>query len=240
VLGLFVAGWRLADPRTGVMAAFAWAANPFTLYSLNMNSNDGLVGALVAWTLAALSLPRVRGLLLALAGFSKAAPFAMLPVFWRLRNRRKTFAGFAIGVLLMLAMLLLEPSDWKLLWERTVGYQAGRITPMSIWTLGDYHPGWPHIETAQRVAQIVAAVGVALLALLPRGRRDAAAVAALSGAAILATQLVASYWFYPYVCWWLPAVVLGLLLPRAGRAESGAGQPSTLTASIALARPSGP
>ena len=241
VIGLFVAGWRLADPRIGVMAAFAWAANPFTLYSLNMNSNDGLVGALVAWTLAALSLPRARGVLLALAAFSKAAPLAMLPVFWRLRNRRKTLIGFAIGCALMLSMFLLEPSDWRLLWDRTIAYQAGRITPMSVWTLGDYHPGWPHLETVQKVMQVIAGLGIAALAVLPRGRRDAAAVAALSGAAILATQLVASYWFYPYICWWLPAVVLGLLLPRAGReAESGMGQAGTLTASIALARPSAP
>jgi hypothetical protein len=241
VVGLFVAGWRLADPRIGVMAAFAWAANPFTLYSLNMNSNDGLVGALVAWTLAALSLPRARGVLLALAGFSKAAPLAMLPVFWRLRNRRKTLIGFAIGCALMLSMFLLEPSDWRLLWDRTIAYQAGRITPMSVWTLGDYHPGWPHLETMQKVMQVIAGLGIAVLAVLPRGRRDAAAVAALSGAAILATQLVASYWFYPYICWWLPAVVLGLLLPRAGgEAESGTGQAGTLTASIVLARPSAP
>jgi hypothetical protein len=26
--------------------------------------------------------------------------------------------------------------------------------------------------------------------------------------------MVASYWFYPYICWWLPAVLIGMLLPR--------------------------
>ncbi|HUZ85139.1 MAG TPA: glycosyltransferase 87 family protein, partial [Gaiellales bacterium] len=217
VLGLFVAGWRLADIRIGVLAAFAWAADPFTLYSLNMNSNDALVGALVAWTLAALAMPRVRGMLLAAAGLSKAAPLAMVPVFWRLRHRRRTAAGFALGAALMLAMLILQPSDWRLLWERTIGYQEGRVTPMSVWTLGDFHPGWIHLESAQRVLQVVVVAGVALLALVPRGGRDAAAVAALSGAAMIATQVVSSYWFFPYICWWLPAVVLGLLLPREGR-----------------------
>ncbi len=49
IAGLFVAGWRLGSRRLGVLLAFAWAANPFTLYALNMNTNDALVGALVAW-----------------------------------------------------------------------------------------------------------------------------------------------------------------------------------------------
>lgn len=238
VLGLFVAGWRLADVRIGVLAAFAWAANPFTLYSLNMNGNDGLVGALVAWTLAALSMPRVRGLLLAAAGLSKAGPLAMVPVFWRLRRRRATAVGFAAGVVLMLSMLLLEPSSWRLLWERTIGYQTGRVTPMSVWTLPAFHPGWPSLTGVQRVAQVVVVVGILLLAVLPRGRRDAAAVAALSGAAVIATQLVSSYWFYPYICWWLPAAVLGLLLPREGRPGGVGDQSSSLIASIPPARPS--
>ena len=44
-------GWRSA--RLGVLLAFGWAANPFTLYALNMNTNDALVGALLAWFLAA-------------------------------------------------------------------------------------------------------------------------------------------------------------------------------------------
>ena len=42
----------------------------------------------------------------------------------------------------------------------------------------------------------------------------AAAVAALGGAALIGVQMVASYWFYPYVCWWLPLALVGLLLPR--------------------------
>jgi hypothetical protein len=28
---------------------------------------------------------------------------------------------------------------------------------------------------------------------------------------------VSSYWFYPYICWWLPLVLLALLLPREPR-----------------------
>ena len=68
IAGLFVAGWRLRSARVGVVLAFGWAANPFTLYALNMNTNDALVGALLAWFLAALSVPWLRGAVLAAAG----------------------------------------------------------------------------------------------------------------------------------------------------------------------------
>ena len=39
-------------------------------------------------------------------------------------------------------------------------------------------------------------------------------MAALGAAAVIGLQITASYWFYPYVCWWLPLVLAGLLLPR--------------------------
>jgi Glycosyltransferase family 87 len=223
VAGLFVAGWRLRSPRTGVIMAFAWAANPFTAYTLNMNANDALVGAAVAWTLAALSAPAVRGALLAVAGLTKLGPLAMVPVFASLRSRRATLAGFGIGLVALLSMLAFERRGLTLFWDRTLAYQAGRVTPMSIWTLPNYHPGWPRLEGLQKMAQIAVGIGIALLAVLPRRRdRDAAAVAALCGAAVIAAQTVASYWFYPYICWWLPAVLIALFIPRGEWSASAA------------------
>jgi hypothetical protein len=35
---------------------------------------------------------------------------------------------------------------------------------------------------------------------------------------VLVLQMLASYWFYPYVCWWLPAVMIALFVPRAASA----------------------
>jgi hypothetical protein len=215
VVGLFVAGWRLGSRRLGVVLAFAWAANPFTLYSLNMNSNDALVGALVAWTLAVLSFPAVRGATLAAAGLTKFAPLAMIPLFCSLKNRLATMVGFAVAALLLLSMLALDANGVSLFWHRTIDYQLGRVTPMSVWTLGLYHPGWWDLRTAQHVFQILAALGVVSLAFIPRFRKDAAAVAAFSGAVLLVVQMAASYWFYPYVCWWLPAVMIALYVPRS-------------------------
>jgi Glycosyltransferase family 87 len=159
VAGLFVAGWRLASLRLGVALAFAWAANPFTLYSLNMNSNDALVGALVAWTLALLSFPAARGVLLAAAGLTKFAPLAIVPLFASLRNRKATILGFLAGVLVLCSMLALDADGVRLFWDRTLSYQLGRVTPMSVWTLGTYHPGWWDLRPVQHALQADAALG---------------------------------------------------------------------------------
>ncbi len=91
---------------------------------------------------------------------------------------------------------------------------------MSIWTLGTFHPGWPDLHWLQQAAQVAVGIGVCLLAFFPRGRKDAVAVAALGGAAMIGVQLVASYWFYPYICWWLPLALAGLLMPREGLLRS--------------------
>jgi hypothetical protein len=214
ITGLFVAGWRLASGRVGLLLAFGWAANPFTLYALNMNTNDALVGALLAWTLAALSVPALRGALLAAASLTKFAPLALIPLFASLRNRFATMVGFAATAILLLAMLALDADGLSLFWHRTLDYQFGRVTPMAIWTLPSYHPGWPDISWLQHPLQFFVALGVVAIAVFPRAPKDAAAIAALGAAAIIGLQITASYWFYPYVCWWLPLVLAATLLPR--------------------------
>jgi len=216
VVGLFVAGWRLGSRRLGVALAFAWAANPFTLYSLNMNSNDALVGALMAWTFALLAIPAARGAMLAAAALTKFAPLAVVPLFASLRNRAATFIGFGVAALLLLSMLALDSDGISLFWHRTIDYQLGRVTPMAIWTLGLYHPGWYDLRFPQHVFQLVVGIGIIALALFPRRRpKDAAAVAGFSAAVLIAAQMAASYWFYPYICWWLPVVMIALLVPRS-------------------------
>ena len=64
----------------GVILAFAWAAYPYTTYTLQSNANDSLVAALVLAALLAISSPPARGALTALAGLTKFAPFALAPL----------------------------------------------------------------------------------------------------------------------------------------------------------------
>jgi len=229
VIGLFVAGWRLGSRRLGVALAFAWAANPFTLYSLNMNSNDALVGALLAWTFALRAIPAARGAMLAAAALTKFAPLAVVPLFASLRNRAATFIGFGVAALLLLSKLALDSDGISLFWHRTIDYQLGRVTPMAIWTLGLYHPGWYDLRFPQHVFQLVVGIGIIALALFPRRRpKDAAAVAGFSAAVLIAAQMAASYWFYPYICWWLPVVMIALLVPRSAPELDPALEPPAL------------
>jgi hypothetical protein len=215
IAGLFVAGWRLRSARIGVLLAFAWAANPFTLYTLNMNTNDALVGALMAWFMAALSLPFVRGVVLAAAAMTKLGPFALVPLAASLRRRWLTAAGFAVGLVVLLGVVAIDGlGGLRLFYDRTLHFQLDRVTPLSVWTIGAFHPGWPHLHWLQQALQIAVILGCTLLAVLPRGRKDAAAIAALGGAALVATQMASSYWFYPYICWWLPLALIAILLPR--------------------------
>jgi hypothetical protein len=214
LVGLFLAGLRLGGGRLGVLLAFAWAANPFTAYTLNMNANDALVGAALAWALAALSFPSVRGALLAIAALTKFAPFLLVPLFASLPRRFATLASFAAASIALLAMLALEPDGLRRFYDATVGYQLDRVTPMSIWTIGEFRPGWPDLGPTQRAVQILVVLGALAAAFLPRRRRDVATVAALSAALVIGSQLAASYWFYPYICWWLPPLLVALFAPR--------------------------
>ena len=43
---LFLIGRRMRGPTLGVALAYAWVSYPFTLFALESNSNDTLVGAL--------------------------------------------------------------------------------------------------------------------------------------------------------------------------------------------------
>jgi len=148
----------------------------------------------------------------------KRQPLALIPLFGSLKNKLATLVGFAVAALLLLSMLALDADGAKLFWDRTIDYQLGRVTPMSVWTLGTYHPGWWDLRPVQHIFQIAAAIGVLGLAAFPRHRKDAAAVAAFAAAVVLVAQMLASYWFYPYVCWWLPAVMIALFVPRAASA----------------------
>jgi hypothetical protein len=85
-LGLVAAGWRLGGRRLAAAALFFWATYPFTVFAMSSNSNDAVVAAFVAWTLAALSWPALRGFLIGIAGWCKFAPFLLLPLLMRIER----------------------------------------------------------------------------------------------------------------------------------------------------------
>jgi hypothetical protein len=207
----FLIGRRVRGPGLGIVLAYAWAAFPFTLYASMTNANDALVAVLVLAALWAASSAPARGAFIALAGLTKFAPLALAPLYALHGERRRVrgavacTAAFAAAAALAFVPVLAH-GDLRAFWDATIAFQADRGSPFSIWGL--YDAGW--LDTAQRVVQVAAAAGAILLALVPR-RRDAVGLAALSAAILIALQLGITHWFYLYIPWFFPLVMIALL-----------------------------
>ncbi len=216
MVGLFVLGWTLRGLRVGIVLAYLWASYPFTFFVLMSNSNDALVALLIVASLLAIRFSAARGVLGAMAGLTKFAPLGLAPLLgrgvgpWPRKRSLVTFA-VAYGLTIALAMLpVLLSSDWHWFWAHTIEYQSTRPAPFSIWGLwGGFHQT---LHLPERVV-LGAAVALGLAApFVPRGERTHVEVAALGAAIIIALQCGITYWFYLYIVWFFPLVVIALVL----------------------------
>jgi hypothetical protein len=215
---LFLFGVRLrAGPegRTlGAALAFAWLAYPFTLYTLGSSFNDGLVGLLAVACLLVLSSSPARGAMAALAGLTKFGPLALAPLLagGTGDRRPRTIALFVLGFAAVAAAAtfpVLPDGGFRELYDRSLGYQASRGSPFSIWGQA---PGLEPLQTASKVFAVCFAV---LLFFVPK-RRDVVQVAALGAAVLIAVQVTSSHWFYPYAAWFAPLVLIALFSAQRG------------------------
>jgi Glycosyltransferase family 87 len=204
---LWALGRRLGGPRLGALLPYLWVTYPFTLLVSNSSSNDALPAALVLLALLFWERPAARGAASAAAGLTKLAQLALLPLF--IGRRPAALAGAAA-----VAAVALGPLVWHghlgTFWERTVGFQADRGSPFSVWGL---YGGLGGLQLAVQVAAVALAVAVAFW---PR-RRDTATVAALAAAVLIAVQLGVDHWFYLYLPWFAPLVWIALLAQPSGR-----------------------
>jgi hypothetical protein len=143
--------------------------------------------------------------------------------------------AFLVASVAAFSVLLLEPSLWEAMrtfWERTIGFQAGRNSPFSIWGWGQYHAeGIPDLGFLQPAVAALAVALALVVALVPR-RKGPVELAALTAAVLVAFQLTLTHWFYLYLPWVVPFVLLWLLLPQPDAQET-----ETRTASIEDALP---
>jgi hypothetical protein len=195
-----------AGRRLGAILAFGWAAYPYTAYALESNTNDPLVALLMVAILLALSRPLARGALAAAAAFAKLAPAVLAPMLLTYEAKRRSVLLFAGGFALVsaLAMLwpLIDPGP-KVFYERTIEFQGGRNSPFSIW--GQVSG----IEWLHSLALAATAALSAFLAFRPR-RKSLVQVAALGAALIIALQITMHHWFYLYVDWFYPLLLVAL------------------------------
>jgi hypothetical protein len=225
---LVLLGRRMRPGRAGldlgVMLAFAWAAYPYTAYTLQSNANDSLVAALVLAALVLIWTPVGRGAMTALAALTKFAPLALAPLFaagpragllaadpetgegpfarGRLRSLALFVAALAgVGALAMLPTLL-DPG-LSTFWERTVSSQVDRDSPFSIW---GQEPDLEPLRTGLMIATVALAL---VVAFVPR-HRTLPRIAALAAAILIALQVTAEHWFYLYIVWFFPLACAAL------------------------------
>jgi hypothetical protein len=223
MLGLLVLGWSLRGPTEGVVLAYLWAAFPFTSFDLMSNSNDALVALLVVASLVAIRFAALRGVLGAFAGLTKFAPLGLAPLLMRGTGpwpKPRGLILYASSYLFAIAAALspvIVSGDWHWFWQHAISYQATRPAPFSIWGLwGGYKQGLHLPEHIVLGATI--ALGLAS-PFLPRGERSMVQVAALGAAIIIGLQLGITYWFYLYIIWFFPLVVIALVLAHPERRE---------------------
>jgi glycosyl transferase family 87 len=200
--------------RLAATLAFGWAAYPYTAYALESNSNDTLVAALLVATLALLARPLARGAMAALATWAKFAPALLAPMLLTYERRRRPALLFALGFAVLTVAAMLWPAldpGLHTVYDRTIAYQADRNSPFSIWGQASLEP--------LRLALLLATGALSLaLAFVPR-RKSLAQVAALAAALLIALQLTMHHWFYLYIVWFYPLLLVALALGREGATE---------------------
>jgi hypothetical protein len=146
--------------------------------------------------------------MLALATAAKFGPAALAPLFATGTGERPwrstiIFAAAFVAVTAALILPFLPHGGLSQFYDHTIGYQASRSSPFSVWGLA---PSLDFLRPVERAGAVVLAI---VVALWPR-RRTAAQVAALAAAVVIAVQLGATHWFYFYVVWFLPLVLAAI------------------------------
>ena len=223
VLGLVLVGRRFGGASLAVALAFGWLAFPFTAYALNANTNDAIMPAILVWGFWLATSPVARGTAVALAGWTKFAALLLAPLWLTYPNglQRRAMvrfaAAFAVASLVVFSVLLLEPSlieAGRTFLDRTIGFQLGRGSPFSPWDWGQYHArGIPDLAPVQLLLQVAVLALAGVVAAVPR-RKGPLELAALTAAVLLGFELALTHWSYLYIPWFLPFVLLALLLPR--------------------------
>lgn len=217
---LYLLGRRVRGPTLGAALAYGWAAYPFTLFALESNANDTLVAVLLLGALLLAASPPARGALAALAGLTKFAPFAVAPLLashntgsLRAGPRARQLSLFCIALAAtagIASIPALSHNSLATIWRRAVLYQVQRESPFSIWGLY----GLPGLRLALAALAGLLAVGLAVV----RRRDDLVGLAAACAAVLIAVQLAMEHWFYLYIPWFFPLVLLAVFSARLERA----------------------
>jgi hypothetical protein len=108
----------------------------------------------------------------------------------------------------------MPPGGLQEVWSHTIGFQLTRSDIFSMWAL---HPSLAPLMDLVELGAVLLAV---VVAFRPRGPRSHVQIAALGAAVIIAVQLPAMHWFYMYIPWFLPLVLIAVLATGAARTDA--------------------
>jgi hypothetical protein len=173
--------------------------------------------------------------MLSLATFAKFVPAVLGPLLLTYRPEGETrklprtallfAAGFVVVGFAAMIWPAIDPG-LRTTFDRSLGAQTGRSSPFSVW--GQANLEWLHS------ALLVALAALALaLAFVPR-RKSLLQVAALSAALVIGVQLTLHHWFYLYIVWFYPLLLVALALLER---EPGGADPSGAPALSPAAEP---
>ena len=210
--GLHKLGRRLGGRPLAHAFVFAYLLYPFPDLSLMAETNDALIAALCVWSIViAAERPVARGLLVAAVALTKFLPGLLALQFLGVRQGRSRYAlTLAASLAAMLAWPLITSGPAQFL-DSTFGYQLlqrGGGVQFSIWT---------YLPDVAIVARPVLAAALVLLALSPMLRpavQDARKHAALAAALLIGAQLILGYWFYSYLTWCYPLLIIAIIQAR--------------------------
>jgi hypothetical protein len=221
-----------AGHRLAATLAFGWAAYPYTAYVLESNSNDSLIAALLIATLLLASRPLARGATLAAATWAKFVPAVLAPMYLTYRNGPSSAGGVrarpraqdtpgrpALLFILGFALVSMAVMTWPAIdpglqtfYDRTIGSQAGRESPFSIWGQA------PSLEPIRIVLLLALGALSIAFAFVPR-QKSIVQLAALSAALLILLQLTLHHWFYLYVVWFYPLLLIALASSPARKSQ---------------------
>ncbi len=230
--GLYILGRRLGGRPLAQAFMFAYLLYPFPALSLLAQTNDALIAALCVWAIVvATDRPVARGLIMAAAALTKFLPALVALQFLGPRQGRLRYAlTLVVSLAAMIAWPLITSGPREFL-DSTLGYQLmqrGGGIQFSVWTY------MPHVAIAARPMLAAALVLIALSPMVRPPVPDARRHAALAAALLIGAQLLLGYWFYSYLTWFYPLLIIAVVHPRADHeaaapAASGAATPATLS-----------
>ena len=163
---------------------------------------------LLVATLLLLARPIARGALAALATFAKFAPALLVPMLLTYegpRHKRLAFLAGALTVVAAAAMLwpAIDPG------LETVYEQDDRLSKRAATRRSASGDRSRRLEPL-RIAILAATAALSLLLAFRPRRKSLVQVAALGAALLIALQLTMQHWFYLYIVWFYPLLLIAM------------------------------